>query len=66
LKVPALETLETFIDQVTLDIGLDRGLFIITPDRKLQLRMPGSERFHAILGTAGIQNLNSQFDLAYE
>ena len=33
------------VDVAALDIGEDRGLFIITPDQKMQMRILGSVRF---------------------
>lgn len=48
LEPSRLDTLKTFVDQAALDIAEDRGLYIITADRRLQLRILGSVRFHAI------------------
>jgi len=44
------------IEDAALDIAQNRGLFIVTPDQKLQLRILGSVRFQA---TYDNKNLNS-------
>lgn len=50
------------IEDAALDIAQDRGLFILTPDGKMQLRILGSVRFLAVyddLDLASKDNLNT-------
>ena len=59
----ALDTLNSdstkVIEDAALDIAQNRGLFIITPDQKLQLRILGSVRFLAVYDNRKLQNKNS-------
>ena len=47
------------IEDAALDIGQNRGLFIVTPDQKLQLRILGSVRFLALYENRKLPNKNS-------
>ena len=42
-----------------LDIGANRGLFIITPDQKMQMRILGSVRYLVDFDNIDLQNKNS-------
>lgn len=47
------------IEDAPLDIGQDRGLFIVTPDQKMQLRILGSVRYLAVYDNVNFNNKNS-------
>ena len=47
------------IEDAPLDIGQDRGLFIVTPDQKMQLRILGSVRYLAVYDNANFKDKNS-------
>lgn len=47
------------IEDAALDIAQNRGLFIVTPDRKLQLRILGSVRFLAVYDNRELPEKNS-------
>jgi len=47
------------IEDAPLDIGQDRGLFIVTPDQKMQLRILGSVRYLAVYDNVNFSNKNS-------
>lgn len=47
------------IEDAALDIGQNRGLFIVTPDRRLQLRIVGSVRFLATNDNRKLTSKNS-------
>ncbi len=47
------------IEDAPLDIGQDRGLFILTRDRRLQLRILGSVRFLAVYDNRDLSSKNS-------
>ena len=47
------------IEDAALDIGQDRGLFIVTPDRKVQLRILGSVRYLVVYDDTDLPSKNS-------
>jgi hypothetical protein len=47
------------IEDAPLDIGQDRGLFIVTPDKKMQLRILGSVRYLAVYDNVNFKDKNS-------
>ena len=47
------------IEDAALDIAQDRGLFIVTPDRKMQLRILGSVRFLLVYDDRDLSSKNS-------
>lgn len=47
------------IEDAALDIGQDRGLFIVTPDGQLQLRILGSVRFLLVYDDLDLPSKNS-------
>ncbi|MCX2743883.1 DcaP family trimeric outer membrane transporter [Mangrovivirga sp. M17] len=47
------------IEDAPLDIGQDRGLFIISADKKLQLRILGSVRYHVVMDQNNLESENS-------
>ncbi|QCK15446.1 DcaP family trimeric outer membrane transporter [Mangrovivirga cuniculi] len=47
------------IEDAPLDIGQDRGLFIISDDKKLQLRILGSVRYHVVMDQNNLESENS-------
>jgi hypothetical protein len=47
------------IEDAPLDIGQDRGLFIVTPDQKMQLRILGSVRYLAVYDNVNFKDKNS-------
>ncbi len=47
------------IEDAALDIGQDRGLFIVTPDRQMQLRILGSVRYLVVYDNADLLSKNS-------
>ena len=47
------------VKSAPLDIGLTRGLFIITPDQKMQMRILGSVRYLVDFDNIDLQNKNS-------
>lgn len=46
-------------EDARLDIAQDRGLFIVTPDRMMQLRILGSVRFLAVYDSRELESKNS-------
>jgi hypothetical protein len=46
------------IEDAPLDIGQDRGLFILTPDQKMQLRILGSVRYLAVYDNVNFNSKN--------
>jgi hypothetical protein len=65
----ALDTLSTdtakVIEDAPLDIAQDRGLFLLTPDRRLQLRILGSVRYLVVFDNIDLDNKNgfNTFDI---
>ncbi|NMM48289.1 DcaP family trimeric outer membrane transporter [Marinigracilibium pacificum] len=66
IKVVTLNTSDTIIVDTTrmfedapLDISQDRGLFIVSPDRKMQLRILGSIRYHIVMDQVNLISENS-------
>jgi hypothetical protein len=47
------------IEDAALDIAQDRGLFIVTPDRKVQLRILGSVRYLVVYDDTDLPSKNS-------
>ena len=47
------------IEDAALDIAQDRGLFIVTPDRQMQLRILGSVRYLVVYDDTDLQSKNS-------
>ncbi len=47
------------IEDAALDIGQDRGLFIVTPDNKMQLRILGSVRYLIVYDDIDLSSKNS-------
>lgn len=47
------------IEDAPLDIGQNRGLFIVTPDKKMQLRILGSVRYLAVYDNVNFKDKNS-------
>ena len=47
------------IEDAALDIAQNRGLFIVTPDRKLQLRIVGSVRYLAAYDNRKLESKNA-------
>ncbi len=47
------------IEDAPLDIGKDRGLFIVTPDKKMQLRILGSVRYLVVYDNVNFGDKNS-------
>jgi hypothetical protein len=47
------------IEDAPLDTGPDRGLFIVTPDQKMQLRILGSVRYLAVYDNVNFNSKNS-------
>lgn len=47
------------IEDAALDIAQDRGLFIVTPDRKVQLRILGSVRYLLVYDDRDLHSKNS-------
>jgi hypothetical protein len=47
------------IEDAALDIGQDRGLFIVTPDQKMQLRILGSVRYLLVYDNTDLPSKNS-------
>lgn len=47
------------IEDAALDIGQDRGLFIVTPDQKMQLRILGSVRFLVVYDDRDLLSKNN-------
>lgn len=47
------------IEDAALDIGQDRGLFIVTPDNKMQLRILGSVRYLVVFDDMDLNSKNS-------
>ena len=52
------------IEDAALDIAQDRGLFIVTPDRQMQLRILGSVRYLVVYDDTDLQAKNSM--ITYE
>ena len=54
------------IEDAPLDIAQNRGLFIVTPDRKMQLRLLGSVRYLVVFDNTELLDKNafSTFDIA--
>ena len=52
------------IEDAALDIGQDRGLFIVTPDARMQLRILGSVRYLVVYDDIDLSSKNSL--LTYE
>jgi len=52
------------IEDAALDIAQDRGLFIVTPDQKMQLRILGSVRYLVVYDDTDLQSKNSM--ITYE
>ena len=46
------------VEDAPLDIGQDRGLFIVTPDKKLQLRILGSVRYLIVYDGINLSSKN--------
>lgn len=55
-QVPMQSTDSSDNEDAPLDIGIDRGLFIQTPDHKLQLRILGSVRYLAVFDGFDLEN----------
>jgi len=59
----ALDTLTAdtakVIEDAPLDIAQDRGLFLLTPDRRLQLRILGSVRYLVVFDNLDLSNKNA-------
>ncbi len=47
------------IEDAALDIGQDRGLFIVTPDQRMQLRILGSVRYLLVYDNTDLLSKNS-------
>ncbi len=47
------------VEDVPLDIAQDRGLFIVTPDNKMQLRILGSVRYLVVFDGYNLQDKNA-------
>ena len=60
---PKLDTIHIdstkIIEDAALDIAQDRGLFIITPDRLMQLRILGSVRYLVVFDDRDLPKMNS-------
>lgn len=63
LSLHAGDTIQTdtlkVIEDAPLDIGQNRGLFIVTPDQKMQLRILGSVRYLAVYDNVNFIDKNS-------
>jgi hypothetical protein len=47
------------VEDAPLDIGQDRGLFIVTPDQKMQLRILGSVRYLVVFDNINLNTKNT-------
>ena len=63
LSLSAADSLQSdstkIVEDAPLDIGQDRGLFIVTPDQKMQLRILGSVRYLVVFDEIKLQSKNS-------
>ena len=63
MTLNAVDTIQTdsskVIEDAPLDINQNRGLFIVTPDQKMQLRILGSVRYLIVYDNLKLQSKNS-------
>ncbi len=63
MTLSAVDTIQTdsskVIEDAPLDIDQNRGLFIVTPDQRMQLRILGSVRYLVVYDNVKLQSKNS-------